>query len=71
MFNVKLSRLIWVTPFVGVWIETVVPDPQHCALSSHPSWVCGLKLIYPKVVNSAIGVTPFVGVWIETNIIIP
>ena len=34
-----------VTPFVGVWIETV-EALAHCILiMSHPSWVCGLKLI--------------------------
>ena len=33
---------------------------------SHPSWVCGLKLLqrYPGYRGSS--VTPFVGVWIET-----
>ena len=38
-----------------------------CSAMSHPSWVCGLKLLSLK--NSPIPkyVTPFVGVWIETT----
>ena len=33
----------YVTPFVGVWIETCVPRWWHRLRRSHPSWVCGLK----------------------------
>ena len=33
-----------VTPFVGVWIETVSDSRTVRCTSSHPSWVCGLKL---------------------------
>ena len=32
-----------VTPFVGVWIETFLPEPIMELIRSHPSWVCGLK----------------------------
>ena len=32
-----------VTPFVGVWIETVTLLRTATPLMSHPSWVCGLK----------------------------
>ena len=33
-----------VTPFVGVWIETVIVQPMdNGGKASHPSWVCGLK----------------------------
>ena len=34
-----------VTPFVGVWIETSLLNIDDALLSSHPSWVCGLKLV--------------------------
>ena len=35
-----------VTPFVGVWIETVCYLSSFRAYrGSHPSWVCGLKLL--------------------------
>ena len=34
---------------------------------SHPSWVCGLKLLLCKQPLYGCCVTPFVGVWIETN----
>ena len=33
-----------VTPFVGVWIETIITSDAEKARVSHPSWVCGLKL---------------------------
>ena len=36
----------WVTPFVGVWIETDFGDYEDSKDTSHPSWVCGLKLLY-------------------------
>ena len=35
-------------------------------MQSHPSWVCGLKLMLIWLVGCGIFVTPFVGVWIET-----
>ena len=34
-----------VTPFVGVWIETSPGGEPTPPPRSHPSWVCGLKLI--------------------------
>ena len=34
-----------VTPFVGVWIETKGTETAQNNTVSHPSWVCGLKLI--------------------------
>ena len=33
---------------------------------SHPSWVCGLKLLPLEYRPPLLLVTPFVGVWIET-----
>ena len=33
---------------------------------SHPSWVCGLKLLLHVEFHVRSRVTPFVGVWIET-----
>ena len=55
-----------VTPFVGVWIETLGEKEKLPYIWSHPSWVCGLKL-KSRCHQSVEGfVTPFVGVWIET-----
>ena len=34
---------ITVTPFVGVWIETIYHFEENYINRSHPSWVCGLK----------------------------
>ena len=39
--------------------------PQE--VESHPSWVCGLKLLVLSSKYVLIWVTPFVGVWIETR----
>ena len=40
------ANVIPVTPFVGVWIETSPVSLRRLTLAvSHPSWVCGLKLI--------------------------
>ena len=43
----KRDRVMWrtpgVTPFVGVWIETINPLTHPRINASHPSWVCGLK----------------------------
>ena len=36
-----------VTPYVGVWIETGVIYNSLIILLSHPTWVCGLKLLKP------------------------
>ena len=36
---------VLVTPFVGVWIETSSTGDVLLGFKSHPSWVCGLKLL--------------------------
>ena len=42
----KLSVLgCGVTPCVGVWIETIIPNCIFWNQESHPAWVCGLKLM--------------------------
>ena len=33
----------YVTPCVGVWIETDQMAAQFNVKASHPAWVCGLK----------------------------
>ena len=55
-----------VTPFVGVWIETWTMRKSRLSVTSHPSWVCGLKHIRRWYYLRLQEVTPFVGVWIET-----
>ena len=56
-----------VTPFVGVWIETLFMADILSPIMSHPSWVCGLKLKVFRSAHKYYEVTPFVGVWIETS----
>ena len=38
-----------VTPFVGVWIETYTQSNPATKQESHPSWVCGLKLVLARI----------------------
>ena len=40
-----------VTPFVGVWIETFVISWPEVKEPSHPSWVCGLKLLNQTIIS--------------------
>ena len=37
---------VFVTPCVGVWIETSGQIGFYTSSESHPAWVCGLKLLY-------------------------
>ena len=49
----------------------ILPAQRDIAqMTSHPSWVCGLKL--KRLINFWISglVTPFVGVWIETLVLL-
>ena len=56
-----------VAPFVGAWIETAQCLHRiHCPVSSHPSWVRGLKLEFALTQLCHLSVAPFVGAWIET-----
>ena len=41
----KLLVNIAVAPFVGVWVEILIALPRKKALTSLPSWECGLKSI--------------------------
>ena len=51
---------------MGVWIETISVLNHGHLVTSHPSWVCGLKQRLNSFVIIRHEVTPFVGVWIET-----
>ena len=44
-FEQAKKRAEEVTPFVGVWIETGDRVTSARFAASHPSWVCGLKLL--------------------------
>ena len=46
----SLNKLMQVTPFVGVWIETYMYPFGYALRMSHPSWVCGLKLLVVTLV---------------------
>ena len=41
--DIQLFAEYAVTPFVGVWIETIDEALDKEVFQSHPSWVCGLK----------------------------
>ena len=65
-YNIRVLYRDCVTPYVGVWIETVMCGLKHDNPMSHPTWVCGLKLPKAIAARSESLVTPYVGVWIET-----
>ena len=64
--KIKAELKLAVTPFVGVWIETLQHTKHNRCSKSHPSWVCGLKQEFYWFSYETMRVTPFVGVWIET-----
>ena len=66
-YNIRVLYRVCVTPYVGVWIETVMCGLKHDNPMSHPTWVCGLKLPKAIAARSESLVTPYVGVWIETS----
>ena len=55
-----------VTPYVGVWIETIVSHGDFETEASLLMWECGLKHKTVRVSRWGNQVTPYVGVWIET-----
>ena len=57
---------IEVTPYVGVWIETLYQLNLELISLSLLMWECGLKQ-YIAILCITIAVTPYVGVWIETS----
>ena len=61
-----LQSSIWVTPFVGVWIETL--SVKHIAFRILVTPFVGVWIETIILVNNrlTLRVTPFVGVWIET-----
>ena len=67
-FVSAISREKAVTPFVGVWIETLPPCSVPSGASVTPFvgvWIETLKSMFAE---RPAEVTPFVGVWIETLI---
>ena len=56
-----------VTPYVGVWIETLRTSWQTISWKSLLMWECGLKRPTKTIRIWVKNVTPYVGVWIETR----
>ena len=58
--------MVFVTPHVGVWIETESIERRHVLIKVTPHvgvWIETSKYV-PDPINTS--VTPHVGVWIET-----
>ena len=55
-----------VTPYVGVWIETLTVGLAGEISKSLLMWECGLKPAISFCLLVMYVVTPYVGVWIET-----
>ena len=45
LYTCMLLLSLRVTPFVGVWIEIIIPLNAVVTPWSLPSWECGLKLL--------------------------
>ena len=58
--------ITFVTPYVGVWIETPELVEYGLNVLSLLMWECGLKQAVLVCLVCEIFVTPYVGVWIET-----
>ena len=66
--SVNVCACLYVTPCMGVWIETYRPSLPMPIHRSHPVWVCGLKLFRGLGRLVPFYVTPCMGVWIETSL---
>ena len=51
---------------MGAWIETSVASGRATIVTSHPTWVRGLKLALHVIFPLSLKVAPYVGAWIET-----
>ena len=56
----------WVTPYVGVWIETVSLKCVKCKTRVTPYVGVWIETMSMEVFPGCTIVTPYVGVWIET-----
>ena len=63
----EADRPVGVTPYVGVWIETLFLCTIRRKKSVTPYVGVWIETISLLTVYSVILVTPYVGVWIETN----
>ena len=54
----SLLQAQYVTPCVGVWIETISFAPLDNFVGSHPAWVCGLKHVCLAYFGCQIGSHP-------------
>ena len=52
------NRVVVVTPYVGVWIETSPQASIPSTPASHPTWVCGLKHVDLSGIDSALASHP-------------
>ena len=67
--DTKIQKVIVVTPYVGVWIETKLNNKLQKRFVVTPYvgvWIETFFLVYSYYFP---GVTPYVGVWIETEIV--
>ena len=62
----KVSDLLDVTPFVGVWIETLPEQCEYFQQSVTPFVGVWIETTIIPQLERLEPVTPFVGVWIET-----
>ena len=61
-----IRAFIHVTPYVGVWIETIKEENQFVEPVVTPYVGVWIETIFIHTSRSRARVTPYVGVWIET-----
>ena len=59
------TKMEWVTPLAGVWIEIIHSNSNTSNPASLPSRECGLKFFSAGTNKQPNQVTPLAGVWIE------
>ena len=65
---ININEQINVTPFVGVWIETLAQPSSNVISSVTPFVGVWIETRNKQLLDEADkAVTPFVGVWIETE----
>ena len=62
-----IRAFIHVTPYVGVWIETIKEENQFVEPVVTPYVGVWIETLFILTSRSRARVTPYVGVWIETS----
>ncbi len=71
LLYINVGECHYVTPFTGVWIETVEVDIDAIEADVTPFTGVWIETVGGQYIPLKMHVTPFTGVWIETVFILP